>query len=216
MEEFAKLSDTIYFHDSSGLYVNLFIASSVNWTERGLLLEQATQFPNESKVTLTVRLAPAEKLPIHLRIPAWSPNARVSVNGEPLEVVAEPGSYMKISRTWKAGDTVELELPMQLYSESFADEPQVQAILVGPIVLAGQIPKGDIPTALMHEQGPQIGKLPPLQIRPLVTGGKPLETVVRPVDGSPLTYVTVNQPQNVTFKPFNRSWERFTVYWETA
>jgi len=216
MEEFAKLSDTIYFHDSNGLYVNLFIASSVNWSERGLLLEQATQFPNEPKVTLTVRQAPAEKLPIHLRIPAWSLDARVSVNGEPLEVVAEPGSYMKISRTWKAGDTVELELPMQLHSESFADEPQVQALLVGPIVLAGQISKGDIPTALMHEQGPQIDKLPPLQIRPLVTGGKPLETVVRPVDGSPLTYVTVNQPQNVTFKPLNRSWERFAVYWETA
>ena len=216
MEEFAKLADTIYFHDAGGLYVNLFIASSVDWRERGLLLDQVTQFPAESKAKFTIRRAPGEAVPIHLRIPAWSPDARVAINGEPLDVIAEPGSYMKVSRVWKAGDTVELELPMQLRSEKFADAPQVQALLVGPIVLAGQFPKGDIPDALMHEQGPKIGKLPPLQLHPLVTGGKPLETVVKPVDGSPLAYVTVNQPQNVTFKPLNQSWDRFAVYWETV
>jgi DUF1680 family protein len=216
MEEFAKLADTIYFHDAGGLYVNLFIASNVDWPERGLLLEQVTQFPAESKTKFTIRRAPGEAVPIHLRIPAWSPNARVSINGRILDVIAEPGSYMKISRTWQTGDIVELELPMQLHSEGFADAPQLQALLVGPIVLAGQFPAGHIPDALMHEQGPQIAKLPPPQVPPLVTGGKPLETIVKPVDGSSLAYVTVNQPQNVTFKPLNQSWERFAVYWETV
>ena len=216
MEEFAKLADTIYFHDDDGLYVNLFIASRMDWPERGLLLEQETQFPAESKTKFTIRRAPGEAVPIHLRVPAWSPQARVTINGRPLDVIAEPGNYMKISRNWQAGDTVELELPMQLHSEGFADAPQMQALLVGPIVLAGQFPKGQIPDALMHEQGPQIAKLPPLQVPPLVTGGKPLETVVKPAGGSPLTYVTENQPQNVTFKPLNRSWERFAVYWETV
>jgi len=216
MEEFAKLSDTIYFHDDKNLYVNLFIASNLDWSERGLVLEQATKFPSEPKVTLTVRRAPAGRLPIHLRIPAWSPDARVSINGKPLDVIAEPGSYMKISRTWKTGDTVVLELPMQLRSEGFADAPQIQALLIGPIVLAGQFPKGDIPDALMHEQGPKIDKLPPLSVPPLVTGGKSLESVVEPVNGAPLTYVTVNQKQNFMFKPLNQSWERFAVYWETV
>ncbi len=216
MEEFAKLTDTIYFHDDSGVYVNLFVASRLDWQDRGFILEQVTQFPAESKTTFTIRRAPGDAMPIHLRIPAWSPDARISINGNPLDVIAEPGSYLKISRHWQAGDCVQLELPMRLHSESFADSPQVQALLVGPIVLAGQIPKGDIPVALMHEQGPQIGKLPPLQIGPIVTGGKPLETVVKPVEGSPLTYVTVDQPQSAVFKPLNQSWERFAVYWQTV
>jgi len=216
IEEFAKLADTIYFRDGNNLYVNLFIASTVDWPERGLVLDQATKFPLEQKVTLTVRRAPTGRLPIHLRIPAWSPDARVSINGKPLDVVAEPGSYLKISRAWKAGDTVVLELPMKLHSESFDDAAQIQALLVGPIVLAGQFPKGDIPDALMHEQGPQISKAPPVQVPPLVTGGKPLESVVVPVIGEPLTYITVNQPQNFAFKPLNQSWERFAVYWETV
>jgi uncharacterized protein len=216
MEEFAKLADTIYFHDDDGLYVNLFIASRMDWPERGLLLEQETHFPVEPKTTLTIRRARAGNLAIHLRVPAWSPQARVTINGRPLDVIAEAGSYMKISRNWQVGDTVDLELPMQLHSEGFADAPQMQALLVGPIVLAGQFPKGQIPDALMHEQGPQIAKLPPLQVPRLVTGGKPLETVVKPAGGSPLTYVTENQPQNVMFKPLNQSWERFAVYWETV
>ena len=68
----------------------------------------------------------------------------------------------------------------------------------------------------MHEQGPKIDKVSPLQIPALVTGGRPLETVVEPANAAPLTYATVNQPQNVTFKPLNQSWERFAVYWDTV
>ena len=106
MEEFAKLADTIYFRGDGGLYINLFVASSVDWSERGLRLEQVTQFPAEPKTEFTIRQAPGEAVPIHLRIPAWSADARVSINGSPLEVIAEPGSYLRISRKWLVGDTV--------------------------------------------------------------------------------------------------------------
>ena len=216
MEEFAKLTDTIYFRDDKSLYVNLFIASSVTWPERGFALEQSTQFPIEPKTTFTIRQAPAGQLPIHVRIPAWSPEARVSINDVPLDVIGEPGSYMKISRAWKAGDTVVLDLPMQLHSEHFADAPQLQALLVGPIVLAGQFPMGTIPEALMHKQGPKIDEVSPLRVPSVVTSGRPLETIVKPVNDAPLTYVTTRQPQNITFRPLNQSWERFAVYWDTV
>jgi hypothetical protein len=163
-----------------------------------------------------VRQAPAGNVPIHLRIPAWSAEARVTINGTPLEAVSEPGSYLKISRVWKAGDTVVLNVPMQLHAEGFADMPQVQALLIGPIVLAGQFPKGDIPAALMLENGPKVDKVPPVPIRPLVTHGQPLESVLAPVTGAPLTYVTSGQVQAITFKPLNQSWERYAVYWQTV
>ena len=52
VEEFAKTADTIYFHDDHGIFVNLFIASEVNWPEKGLRLEQQTNFPEEEGTTL--------------------------------------------------------------------------------------------------------------------------------------------------------------------
>ena len=46
MEDFAKLSDTIYARDDDGLFVNLFIASELRWAERGVRLRQSTRFPD--------------------------------------------------------------------------------------------------------------------------------------------------------------------------
>ena len=46
MENHAKYGDSIYFHDAEALWVNLFIASSVRWTEKGLSLRQTTRFPD--------------------------------------------------------------------------------------------------------------------------------------------------------------------------
>jgi len=214
-EEFAKLADTIYYEDGSGIYVNLFIASEIDWPDRRLKLEQQTHFPQETKTTLTILETPGGAWPLHIRVPSWTDNPQVAINGHRLEAVGEPGSYLKIYRTWQAGDRVDIEVPMRVWSESFPDTPNRQALLVGPIVLAGQFAKGDIPEELLHEQkGPSTAKVPLLMPK-LHTAGKPLETIVKSVESEPLTFVTVGQPENVTFKPLNQSWERFTVYWET-
>ena len=216
IEEFSKLADTIYYDDGRGIYVNLFIASKIDWPERRLKLTQETRFPDEAKTTLTIREAPGGEWPLYIRIPSWTDNPQVFLDGRRLEAVAAPGGYMKVSRAWQPGDRLDIELPMRLHSEGFPDMPSRQALLVGPIVLAGQFAKGDIPDVLLHEQkGPSTAKLP-LPMPKLHTGGKPLETIIKPVADKPLTFVTVDQPQNITFRPLNESWERFTVYWETV
>src|ERR1700730_8248043 len=53
-EEFAKLPDTIYFHDNNSMFINLYVASDVNWTEKGIRITQQTSFPTEQGTTLTI------------------------------------------------------------------------------------------------------------------------------------------------------------------
>src|SRR3989442_13343850 len=57
-EAFSKLGDSIYFQDDTGVYVNLFIASELDWHERGVRLIQDTRFPVEGGTTIVVRAAP--------------------------------------------------------------------------------------------------------------------------------------------------------------
>ena len=98
LEEFAKLQDSIYFHDADSLYVNLYVASNLEWKDRGVRLKQETEFPNEPRTRLTVVSTPAEAWTMHLRIPAWtSREARVTVNGRPVDVQPEgPGCPVQV------------------------------------------------------------------------------------------------------------------------
>ncbi|MGH9597995.1 MAG: hypothetical protein ACRD3K_14470, partial [Edaphobacter sp.] len=78
-EEYAKLTDSIYFHDNDSLYVNLFVPSELNWKERGLHLSQKTKFPEEQTTTLTMANAPKQKTT--LKTAAFSLTWIVSADG---------------------------------------------------------------------------------------------------------------------------------------
>jgi len=212
VEEFSKLGDTIYHHDDRGVYVNLFIASKLNWAERGIQLSQATGFPRIGATTLTIEATPGGEWPVHIRIPAWTTHAaRVRVNGEALEAAADPGSYLRISRVWKAGDTVALDLPMPLHVDRFPDAPQIQALMAGPVVLAAQFPRGDIPENRGDDKGPAVDKLP-IRLPSIKSSGKSLAELARPAGDEHLQYVVAADGGDVRFAPLNESWNRFSVY----
>lgn len=136
-EEYAKLTDSIYFHDDNSLYVNLFIPSKLDWSERGLRLRQTTKFPNEEKITFTVDSAPKQTTTIKVRIPYWATSGiTVRVNGAVQSVSATPASYLTLDHPWASGDVVELELPMTMHIAAAPDDKQVQAAMYGPLVLA--------------------------------------------------------------------------------
>jgi len=217
LEEFAKLNDTIYFHGESGVYVNLFVSSRLHWKERGIRLQQATSFPETDRTLLTVQSAPAKAWTLYLRVPSWTTaENKVLVNGAPLPVTGSPGSYLGIRRLWRAGDRIEFAIPMALRSEALPDDPGTQAFLYGPIVLAGQFPRGEIPTQFKDNHGPEMGKAPPLAVPDLKAHGSKLEDWVRPVPGQSLTFRTTGQLEDVTLKPLNQSWDRFAVYWTVS
>jgi len=217
VEEFAKLNDTIYYHDHDSLYVNLFVPSRVHWKKRGVQLRQATSFPETGKTILTVEAAPATAWTMRLRIPAWTTTANVVLlNGKALDVSGTPGSYLTLTRVWKSGDSVELVMPMRITAEPLADDPTQQAFLYGPLVLAGQFEKVKLEEYLEHNQGPEIQEAPALDVPALVAKGIDPGEWIRPVPGQPLTFRTRGQAQDVTLKPLNLSWQRFAVYWSVS
>jgi len=132
VEEYSKLNDSIYWRDNEGVFVNLFIPSELNWVEKGFRLRQETKFPEQPSTALVVTASKPVQMAMHLRVPAWLKSApAVKVNGRALEASASPGSYLTLSRTWKTGDRVEMELPMHLSVEAMPDDPKTQAFLYG-------------------------------------------------------------------------------------
>jgi hypothetical protein len=214
VEEYNKLSDTIYYNDGTNLWVNLFLPSSLDWKEKGVALVQTTRFPEEARTHLSIEAAPAKAFAINLRIPGWTDeSARVLVNGKPLDVSAVPGSYLRIHRVWNKGDSIALEMPMHLHVHPFADNPSLQAVLYGPLVLAGQFPLGAVPMPEAKPHGPNVAAAP-INVPSLAVGSRPPhEWLV--ADGA-MTWRTRDAGQDVVLKPFYQTDGRYTVYWQTV
>jgi uncharacterized protein len=134
-EEFAKLTDTIYFHDENAIFVNLYIASEVDWPEKGIRLTQQTLFPEEQGTTLTISVAKPVNVNLKLRVPYWAKTGAVKVNGQTVPAFADPGSYLVLRGPWKNGDRIELNLPMHLHAAPMPDKESLQAVMYGPLVM---------------------------------------------------------------------------------
>jgi DUF1680 family protein len=137
-EEFAKLTDTIYFHDDRSIFVNLYIASDVEWTEKGIRVLQQTSFPEEPGTTLLMSAEKPVDIDLKLRVPYWAKSGSVKVNGRPIPAFADPGSYLVLRGPWKNGDRIELSLPMHLHAAPMPDRESLQAAMYGPLVLAAR------------------------------------------------------------------------------
>ncbi len=145
-ENHAKYGEGIYYHDDSGVWVNLFIPSTLSWRERGFALQQQTLFPEEETIRLKITESNGSLLALRLRYPARSGRAEVKINGRKVGYKASAGDYITLSRRWKVGDVVELRLPMSLRWEGVAGDPSRKALMYGPIVLAGDAGEVNMPT----------------------------------------------------------------------
>jgi hypothetical protein len=145
MESHTKYQDSIYFRsvDDTTLYVNLYVPSTLDWSAKGFVVTQETGFPAEGESTITIQGTGA--LDIKLRVPAWARKGYfVSINGEPQEVEARPGSYLTLSRRWNDGDRIHISMPFSFRAEPTVDDPTVQSIYYGPTLLAVQAgPEGE-------------------------------------------------------------------------
>jgi DUF1680 family protein len=137
LESHVKYQDTIYFRSKAGdaLYVNLYIASTVDWAEKGLTLVQTSSYPEADTSTLEFTSAPAGSFTLHVRIPAWARGATVSINGERTDADTAPGTYVALTRSWATGDKVAVTIPLSLRAEPTPDRRDIQALVYGPVVL---------------------------------------------------------------------------------
>lgn len=204
MENHVKYAESIYYEDpDGGLYLNLFIPSVLNWREKEVTIEQQTTFPESGKTKLIFSTKSPVKFRLYLRNPAWAgAGVKVLVNGNPAELLKNEEGFLTIDRKWKNGDCVDIDMPMQLYSESMPDNPGRIAILYGPLVLAAQLGK----TAPDPVTGVPV----------LLTDDKQVANWINN-DGLPLQFKTdgVGKPFDPVLKPFFKTYdEYYSVYFD--
>lgn len=215
-EEFSKFNNTIYFHDDSGVYVNLFIASELTWPEKGLRLTQETKFPEEEGTTFTVHLNKPATLALNIRVPYWAvKGGSVKINGKTVPAFSNPCSYLALVREWKDGDRVEVHMPMSLHAAPIPGDETQQAMMYGPVVLAG----------LLGDEG--LNKSDTFMGYKTTPGGFPVSVPeiqsvssdptrwVEPVRGKALGFQTAFQGQLIPMIPLYKvHGERYVVYWK--
>lgn len=219
MENHAKYTDTIYFHDERSLYVNLFIASELRWKEKGLSVRQETRFPEEDTTRLVLKADKPIRLALRVRYPSWAQSGIwLTINGKRESVNAMPGSYITVEREWKTGDTVEVRLPMSLRMEAMPDDSKTVALLYGPIVLAGDLGGEGLQGVKRYgPSAPPLGRVKPIEVPAFVGDVKDVLAKVRPMANAPLTFHTAGlaRPREVVLLPFYKVAEpRYTVYWK--
>ena len=216
MENHAKYGDSIYFHDDESLYVNLFLASELTWGEKGILIQQVTNFPEQERTFLIINVNRPIELTIHIRIPYWvGEDGYVEINGLKLETFSSPGSFLTLKRNWKNGDRIDVFLPMKLHLQPMPDNSNLVAIMYGPLVLAGQLGAVELPREEVYgKYGPSVDPVPVPYFSP---ASDDLDSWIKPVEGEPLIFRTVGagKPEDVTLVPYYKLFgQRYAIYWD--
>lgn len=225
LENHTKYNELIYAHSENELYVNLFIASAVDWKEKGISISQHTNFPNTATSTLMIEADQPTKFNLKIRYPEWvaKDSLRILINGKRLEYNSVPGSYVSVNREWKTGDEVELLLPMQIKSVSLPDESNYKAIMYGPLVLATRTGSEDMEGEYADaSRGGHIaeGKIIPLTEMPYFLSDKTqnIEKLVKKIPGENLRFsaseiIYPEKFKNLEFVPFYQIHNsRYAIY----
>ncbi len=155
-----QLGGLIYAHGDQSLYVNLFIGSKaeVRLKNTVLAVTQATRYPWDGAVTITVSPKQPQRFSVFVRLPGWARNQPMPgplyrylpaqeqavsflVNGSAASYAVEKG-YARIEREWKAGDMIQLTLPMPvrrvLAAAQVAEDRGMVALERGPLVFCAE------------------------------------------------------------------------------
>ena len=211
VENHAKYGDSIYFHDAgTTLYVNLFVASELNWAAQGLTLRQETRYPAEGSSKLVFKCEKPVRLTMNIRCPWWATRGfTVAINGTARDVKATPGSYVAVTEEWKTGDTLEIGMPFSLRTEGFRDNPRRLAFFNGPVLLGAEVDPDKAFVKIVAEDGHLLDGVK--------TAGSAPSTFAGPADCFRIP--GTSEGRAVTLKPFYKihGTDRcYAVYWDVV
>ncbi|ABQ06887.1 glycoside hydrolase family 127 protein [Flavobacterium johnsoniae] len=141
LENHTKYGELIYSHFDEAVFVNLFIASTLNWNEKGIVIEQRTKFPYENSTEIVLNLKKAKTFDLNIRRPKWAENFRVFINDKEQKTELKPSGYISLKRKWKSKDHVRIEFETKTHLEQLPDGSNWSAFVNGPIVLAAKTSK---------------------------------------------------------------------------
>jgi DUF1680 family protein len=207
MENHSKYGRNIFYHNDNELFVFQFIASELTWKDKGVKITQKTSYPEEQGTTLEFECTKPVRLAVQVRYPYWAEKGiEIRVNGTKKHINQKAGSFVAVERTWKTGDKLEVKIPFSLRLESMPDDSNRVAIMYGPLVLAGDL--GPVNDSTTRDA---------MYVPVLMTENRNPSTWMKPVEGKPNTFKTVNtgRPRDIVMKPFYTTYDRrYSVYWD--
>lgn len=137
----AEVANYAYSVSDKGLWLNLYGSNNVSTKLKDgskISLAQETNYPWDGNIKLILNETTSKPYSIFLRIPAWTSNAQLLINGKPAGLKLTSGEYAEVNRKWKKGDKVELVLPMEaklIEANPLVEEIRNQvAVKRGPVV----------------------------------------------------------------------------------
>lgn len=124
----ASLPGYVASTSDDGPWMHLYMTGRIETTLPGgnqVVVRQRTDYPWDGAVELQIESGREAAFGLALRIPAWADGAEVAVNGAPVDQPVEPGTYLRVHREWRSGDTVQLVLPMAV--RCLMSHPRVEA-----------------------------------------------------------------------------------------
>lgn len=224
LENHGKYGELIYAHNEKDLFVNLFMASTLEWKEKKMSLVQHTTFPEQDYTSLSLKLAKTETFAIHFRYPGWlaKDEMTIKVNGKKQFLTIDSASYVSVNRKWKSGDIIDIHLPMHTQAEFLPDGSDYVSFVHGPIVLAASMGTTDL--AGLKANGDRMahianGPLLSVDDAPLMIADR--ENIAKGITNKklPMTFKATSMIYQQEYKsleliPFYKLNEtRYTVYW---
>ena len=144
LENHTKYGELIYSHNENGVFVNLFIPSTLNWEEKGIGITQNTTFPYENQSEIVLNLKKKQTFVLNIRQPEWAEDFEILVNGKLQKIQKKPSSYIDLNRKWKSGDKITVRFKTSTHLENLPDGSNWVAYVDGPIVLAAKTSTEDL------------------------------------------------------------------------
>ena len=226
MEDHGKYGQFVWTHDKGvkaeddALYVNLFVASELNWKDRKMVIRQQTAFPYAETSVVEVAKGKGTFI-LKVRKPSWCENFTVKGVGFDADSYEENG-FVCMKRKWKKGDQVKISMPMHAYIKPMINVPQYVAIMYGPILLGMKTGTEDMRSLIADDSrfGQYAGgkKLALDEASTLLP--KQLDDIaknLKPVPGKPLHFKLATHMENTIdgeLQPFFEIHDsRYMMYW---
>lgn len=226
MEDHGKYGQFVWTHDKGvkaeddALYVNLFVASELNWKDRKMVIRQQTAFPYAETSVVEVAKGKGTFI-LKVRKPSWCENFTVKGVGFDADSYEENG-FVCMKRKWKKGDQVKISMPMHAYIKPMINVPQYVAIMYGPILLGMKTGTEDMRSLIADDSrfGQYAGgKKLPLNKAPILLP-KHLNDIakdLKPISGKPLHFKLGTHMENAIegeLQPFFEIHDsRYMMYW---
>jgi autotransporter-associated beta strand protein len=218
IENTARFNEAIYFQKNDDLWINLFIPSQVNWTEKGIVLQQEGEISKTNTVLFTLTAPSPTEANLNIRVPSWADGpVTVRINGENYSGEVVRGQYLNLDRQWQDGDQIEVTMTKKLYLRRSMDDPSMVSVFYGPILLAGTLGTSGMPASDQATDPNQYSGYSDPEVPAIDTSSADPTEWLQLVDPDTLTFQIINggSASGIYFSPYyDVHHQRYSVYWK--